>query len=118
MPMVPKAAEVYRQQIIAGLDGKPEATAKARDILRRWLPVLHTSLLCSANVFAEEPGGGTRALLERLVGAWDVGYDFTDKTEKVRSDAGQVHYDWILPARYACKLRQPFALERASTFRS
>ena len=34
LSMLPKAAETYRQQVIAGLDGKPEATAKAREILR------------------------------------------------------------------------------------
>ena len=34
LSMLPKAAETYRQQIIAGLDGHPETTAKARDILR------------------------------------------------------------------------------------
>ena len=34
LSMLPKAAEAYRKQVIAGLDGDLEATARARDILR------------------------------------------------------------------------------------
>ncbi len=35
LTMLPRAAEIYRQHVIAGLEGKdPEATAKARSMLR------------------------------------------------------------------------------------
>lgn len=34
LTMLPKAAELYRKQISDGLDGSPEAAAKARTILR------------------------------------------------------------------------------------
>jgi site-specific DNA recombinase len=37
MSMLPKAAELYRQQITDGLEGSPEAAAKARTILRDML---------------------------------------------------------------------------------
>jgi hypothetical protein len=32
--MLPRAAEIYCKQIMAGLDGHPEATGRAREILR------------------------------------------------------------------------------------
>ena len=32
--MLPKLAGIYREQIVAGLNGNPEATARARSILR------------------------------------------------------------------------------------
>lgn len=34
--MLPKAAELYRQQIALGLDGNPTAAIKARTFLREW----------------------------------------------------------------------------------
>lgn len=34
LAMLPKAAEMYCKQIVAGLDGHPEATGRAREILR------------------------------------------------------------------------------------
>lgn len=36
------------------------------------------------------------ALFEQLIGTWDVRYEYMDKDSKARSDAGQVHYRWIL----------------------
>jgi hypothetical protein len=34
--MVPKAPELYRRQIVQGLDGDPRAALKARFFLRKW----------------------------------------------------------------------------------
>jgi hypothetical protein len=34
LSLLPKAAEAYRRHVVAGLDGHPEATAKARNMLR------------------------------------------------------------------------------------
>lgn len=34
LSMLPKLGRIYREQIVAGLDGNPEATARARSILR------------------------------------------------------------------------------------
>ena len=36
LAMLPKAAELYRQQVTAGLDGDPRASLKARVFLREW----------------------------------------------------------------------------------
>lgn len=38
--MLPKPAKIYREQIVAGLSGNPEAIARARSILRELIGVV------------------------------------------------------------------------------
>lgn len=74
--------------------------------MRRVMPVLVISLLCSASAFAaDDPPvpANTKvpqsALLDRLVGTWDVSYEFVDKAGNARTNRGQVHYNWILEGK-------------------
>jgi hypothetical protein len=74
--------------------------------MQRLTPILMVSLLCSAGAFAgEDPAADARTkapqseLLQRLVGTWDVRYEFIDKSGKARTNHGQVHYSWILDGK-------------------
>ncbi len=53
MSMLPKAAELYRQQITDGLDGTPEAAAKARTILRDMLGEIRLQPAADGGLWAE-----------------------------------------------------------------
>jgi hypothetical protein len=69
------------------------------------------SLLCSPVVLADTPAAAgashqiapaslpetpETALLNRLIGTWDVAYEIYDKDGKLRTSRGQVIYRWIL----------------------
>lgn len=69
MSMLPKAAELYRKQITDGLDGNPEAAAKARIILRDMLGEIRLQPATDGGLWAEY--GMNPAIL--LKGAGSVG---------------------------------------------
>ncbi|HEV8332967.1 MAG TPA: hypothetical protein VGQ22_16200 [Steroidobacteraceae bacterium] len=43
-----------------------------------------------------ETDAGGRALFGRLIGAWDVRYEFTNQQGKARNDRGAAEYRWTL----------------------
>lgn len=51
--MLPKAAELYRKQISDGLDGSPEAAAKARTILRDMIGEIRLQPTSDGGLWAE-----------------------------------------------------------------
>ena len=81
--------------------------------MRPQIPFLIASLLCSPGAFPGEHDGvglpvsgaphqetaaigQERALFDRLIGTWDVGYEIYDKDGNVRLYRGGVTYAWIL----------------------
>jgi hypothetical protein len=76
------------------------------------ISIVFTSLLCSVCAFGNEreapskPAAATTevivpgsAVLNQLVGTWDVRYEIFDKDGSVRRYHGQVHYSWILEGK-------------------
>ena len=72
--MLPRAAELYRDQLAQGLGGDPAASAKARVVLREMLgeimlsPVEDGSLRGRASGISRTSGGIGRVLRDAIVG--------------------------------------------------
>jgi len=53
LTLLPKAAEAYRRQVVAGLEGHPEAAAKARGVLRELVGAVTIKTEGDGSVWAE-----------------------------------------------------------------
>src|SRR5687767_6643262 len=68
--MLPRAAETYRKQVVAGLDGHSDAMIKARQILRESLGAIQLKIESDGSLRAEysiQPAALIRAQM-RMVG--------------------------------------------------
>ena len=71
--LLPKAAEAYRWQVEAGLDGHPERAAKARGLLRELVGPVQIKTESDGSVWAEYETRPAALLNAAGVGTYTVG---------------------------------------------